>query len=157
QVALDHGVMHLAAGQHIGKGVAYELADAQLALGGAGGCLLSTMARHVHEPKASLRCPVLRRATSFARWKKQDVDGRDKSSAMTWLERPLHRLDAVALDDVADLHVLVVLEGHAAFLAGGHLARVVLEALELRKLALVHHHVVANEPHVGATLDHAVG
>src|SRR5215813_4673090 len=73
------------------------------------------------------------------------------------LQRALHRLHPVALDDVADLHVLVVLEGHAAFLAGEYLAHVVLEALELAELAFVHHHVVADEPHIGAALDHAVG
>src|SRR5262249_3855224 len=51
------------------------------------------------------------------------------------LQRALHRLHPVALDDVADLHVLVMLEGHAAFLSGHHLAHIVLEALELGKLA----------------------
>ena len=52
---------------------------------------------------------------------------------------------------------MVVLERHAAFLAGDDLARIVLEALELRQLALVHNHVVANEPDIGAALDDAVG
>src|SRR5262245_32176735 len=73
------------------------------------------------------------------------------------LQRALDRLDPVTLDDIADLHVLVVLERHAAFLAGGHLARVVLEALELAELAFVHHHAVADEPNIGAALDGAVG
>src|SRR5262249_33214538 len=50
------------------------------------------------------------------------------------LQRALHLLDAIALDRVALPHVLVALEGHTAFLAGQHLARVVLEALELRQL-----------------------
>ena len=52
------------------------------------------------------------------------------------LERPLHFFHAVALDDVADAHVLVVLEGHAAFLARRDLADVVLEALELATACL---------------------
>src|SRR5215211_5830271 len=72
------------------------------------------------------------------------------------LQRPLHLFDAVALDDVADAHVLVVLERHAALLAGRDLARIVLKAFELRQPALVDHDVVANEPHVGAALDDAV-
>ena len=46
-------------------------------------------------------------------------------------------LHPVALDDVARPHVLVALESHAAFLAGGDLPGVVLEALELRQLAFV--------------------
>ena len=36
-------------------------------------------------------------------------------------------------------------------------AGVVLEALELRELAFVHHDVVAHQPHIGAALDGAVG
>jgi len=69
----------------------------------------------------------------------------------------LHALHPVALDDVADFHVLIILERHAAFLAGDDLTRVILETLELRQLALVHDHVVANEPYIGAALDGAVG
>src|SRR5689334_16779220 len=68
-------------------------------------------------------------------------------------ERALHRLDAIALDHVALPHVLIALERHAAFLAGDHLARVILEALELRELAFVDHDVVADQPHIGAALD----
>src|SRR5215211_6712127 len=73
------------------------------------------------------------------------------------LQAALHLFDAVALDRVARAHVLVALEGHAAFLAGQDLACVVLEALELRELAVVDDDVVADQPHVGAALDHAVG
>src|SRR5215510_4346326 len=72
-------------------------------------------------------------------------------------QRALHRLHSIAFDDVADLHVLVVLEGHAAFLAGDHLARVVLEAFELGELAFVHDDAVADQAHIGPALDHAVG
>src|SRR6185312_3010144 len=46
------------------------------------------------------------------------------------LKRPRHHLDAEALDDIADAHVLVVLEGHAAFLAARHFGHFVLEALQ---------------------------
>src|SRR5437764_6911447 len=73
------------------------------------------------------------------------------------LQRALDGLDPVALDHVAGLHVLIILKGHAAFLAGGYLARIVLEALELAELAFVHHHAVADEPHIGAALHRAVG
>src|SRR5690606_30315902 len=72
-------------------------------------------------------------------------------------ERALDFLDAIALDDVAGAHVLVVLEGHAAFLAGENLLGVVLEALELAELALVDDDVVADEAHVGPALHDAVG
>ena len=47
------------------------------------------------------------------------------------LEAAAHHVALEDLDDVGGAHVVVVLEGHAALLAGGHLARVVLEALEL--------------------------
>src|SRR5262245_61130066 len=73
------------------------------------------------------------------------------------LQRSLHRLDAIALNHVADPHVLIALERHAAFLPGDHLARVVFEAFELRELALVDHDAVADQAHVGAALDLAVG
>ena len=49
--------------------------------------------------------------------------------------------------------VLVVGERHAALLAGRHLAHLVLEALQGRQRALVDHHVVADEAHLGAALD----
>src|SRR5580704_1911281 len=73
------------------------------------------------------------------------------------LQRALHRLHPVAFDDVALAHVLEVLERHAAFLAGEDFPGVVLEALELRQLAFVDHHVVADQPHVRAAFDGAVG
>ena len=65
--------------------------------------------------------------------------------------------NSVALDHVADAHVLIGLERHAAFLAGEDFARVILEALELRELAFVDHHIVTDESDVGATLHLAVG
>src|SRR5262245_33909890 len=61
---------------------------------------------------------------------------------LTSLQRPLDRLDVVALDHVALADVLVVGEGHAAFLAGRHLLHLILEPLERRQGALVDHHVV---------------
>src|ERR1700680_1413790 len=55
-----------------------------------------------------------------------------------WSERGPELLGFVALDDVADLIVVPVIELYAAFQAGAHLVGVVLEALERRDLALVH-------------------
>src|SRR5438270_1084096 len=72
------------------------------------------------------------------------------------LKRALDLLDAVALDDVAGAHILIVLERHAAFLPSLDLANLVLEALQRRQLALVHDDIVADESHVGAALDSAV-
>src|SRR5919199_3385937 len=72
-------------------------------------------------------------------------------------ERAPDLLDAVALDDVAGPHVLVVLEGHAAFLTGHDLAHLVLEAAERGERAFVHDDVVAQQPDPGAALHHAVG
>src|SRR5262249_18380183 len=87
--------------------------------------------------------------------------GRPDNSLLTnmrrGLERTLHDLHAIAFDDVALAHVLVVLECHAAFLAGDNFARVVLEALELRQLAFVDHDVVADQAYVRAALDGSVG
>ena len=59
-------------------------------------------------------------------------------------ERPRHLLNGEAFDDVAFLEVLVIGEAHAAFLTGGHLVDIVLEALELRQLAFMNDNVVAN-------------
>src|SRR5215203_424420 len=72
------------------------------------------------------------------------------------LQSPLNFRDVIALDHVAGAHVLVVLEGHAALLAGRDLAGIVLEALELRQATLVDDDVVADETHVRPALDDAV-
>src|ERR1700761_2385415 len=50
-------------------------------------------------------------------------------------QRALDGFDVEAFDDVALLHVLIVGEGHAAFLADLDLAYFVLEALEGREFA----------------------
>ena len=68
-----------------------------------------------------------------------------------------YHLDAEALDDVAGAHVLVVLEGHAAFLAGRDFRDFVLEALERLQLAFVDDDVVADQADARATLDLAFG
>ena len=73
------------------------------------------------------------------------------------LQRPRYLLDAEALDDVADFHVFIIGEAHAAFLPHRHFVDVVLEALELRELALVDDDVVADETDLGAALDLAFG
>src|SRR5215472_15105544 len=106
----------------------------------------------LHGLHARIDPRVRRLAKEIAVTGSMQLRARDSNS-----QRALHRLHPVAFDDVADLHVLVVLEGHAAFLAGDDFARVVLEALELGELALVHDDAIANETHIGAALDHAVG
>ena len=72
-------------------------------------------------------------------------------------QRALHRLHPVAFDCIVDLHVLIILERHAALLPGDDFAGVVLETLELRELAVVHDDIVADQTHIGAALDHAIG
>ena len=52
------------------------------------------------------------------------------------------------LEDVAFLHVVVVVEQDPALEALGHLAHVVLEALELRDRGLVDDRAVADDPHL---------
>src|ERR1700693_1092847 len=65
-------------------------------------------------------------------------------------------LDFKALDYVADLNVLIVLEGHAAFVAVANLADLVLEPLQRLQAALVNHDVVAQQPNLGAAPNHAL-
>src|SRR5690242_13417348 len=87
----------------------------------------------------------------------RQVWGPGRSPAMTvrWnslsIQGPLHLLDPEAFDDVAGAHVLVALEGHAAFLADLDFPDFVLEALERRERAFVDDDVVANETHLGTT------
>src|SRR5690606_5450577 len=69
------------------------------------------------------------------------------------LEGASNVLDAERLDDHAHAHILVVLEGHAAFLAAGHFGDFVLEALERLELAFVDDDVVADEAYACATFD----
>src|SRR5690606_32887218 len=86
-------------------------------------------------------------------------DGGGISAAVEWcrpilarLQRARYHLDAEALDDVADAHVLVVLEGHAAFLAARHFRHFVLEALQRLQRAFVDHDVVADQADARAAL-----
>src|ERR1700742_3299078 len=72
-------------------------------------------------------------------------------------QRALDRLYAITLDDVADTHVAVVLERHAAFLAGGHFLHFVLETLQRRQLAFMHHDVVADQADIGAAFHGSIG
>ena len=72
------------------------------------------------------------------------------------LQRGLNFLDIEAFDHVADLHVFVVLERHAALEAVLDFADFVLEAAQRLQRALVDDHVVAQQADLGATLDHAV-
>src|SRR5262249_49893146 len=65
-------------------------------------------------------------------------------------EAPRDLLDLVRLDDVADLHVLEVLESDPALVAAGHLADVLLEAAQAADATLVNHHVVAQQADLAA-------
>src|SRR5690349_6160871 len=73
------------------------------------------------------------------------------------LQRPGDLLDAEAFNDVAGPDVFVVLESHAAFLAGWDFLDLVLEALERFELAFMDDDVVAQQAHAGAALDDAFG
>src|ERR1700691_5668210 len=72
-------------------------------------------------------------------------------------ERTLNGLDIETFDDVALLHVLIIGESHAAFLARLHFFHFVLEAFESGKFALVDHDLIADQPHLRAAPDHALG
>ena len=73
------------------------------------------------------------------------------------LQRAADFLDVVTLDHVALAHVLIVLERHAALLAGLDDRDLILVAFERRELAFVHYDIVANEPDMRAALYDAVG
>jgi len=72
-------------------------------------------------------------------------------------ECPLDLFTLEDLDDVVGADVVVVLEGHAAFLTGVDLLDLVLEPLEGLQLALVDHHVVAEQAHPGGAPGDAFG
>src|SRR5689334_8687787 len=65
--------------------------------------------------------------------------------------------DLETLDLIAALDVVVVLERHTAFEPFLDLAHFVLEALQRLQRTFVDHHVVAQQAHPGAALDHAFG
>src|ERR1700722_13569005 len=73
------------------------------------------------------------------------------------LKGALNGFDFETLDYVALLHILIVREGHAAFLAILNFAHFVLEALEGGKLAFMDHDIVADQAHPGAAPHHALG
>src|SRR5271154_6842679 len=72
-------------------------------------------------------------------------------------QRALDGFDLETLDHIALLHVLVIGEGHAAFLTVLDFAHFILEALEGRKFAFMDHHIVADQPHLGAAAHTAFG
>src|SRR5690606_23958597 len=67
-----------------------------------------------------------------------------------------HRLDAEALDLVADLEVVEAGDVEAALEALAHLADVVLEALQAAELALVDLDAVAHHAHAATAVDRAL-
>ena len=74
----------------------------------------------------------------------------------TWIQacaRPIP--GAIALDDVADLDVVEVLDADTALEPFAHFAHVVLEALERRERAVEHLDAVANDAHAALAVDDA--
>ena len=109
----------------------------------AGGRLPSKLRRHAffgleqtQPPDLGRQCPPP--SAPLARLERQRVAvprGGAATASMSlrregWLERARLDMGAEALDGVALLEVVVVLEGHAAFLANRHFLHLVLEALE---------------------------
>ena len=108
--------------------------------------------RHAAEDGGKLVPYQSRRPAAAADWE----HGGHSARGVFTMSR-LHLFDAEALDDVAGAHVLIALEGHAAFLAGNDLAHLVLEALQRRQRTLMHDDVVADEAHPCAALHDALG
>src|SRR5512143_1943953 len=77
------------------------------------------------------------------------------SACRRGLERARDFLGAIALDDVADLDVVEVLDANAALEAFAHLAHVVLKALERGNRAVEHLHAVADDTDTALPVDHA--
>src|SRR5207248_5717859 len=67
--------------------------------------------------------------------------------------RPLDGARLIRLEDVAFLHVVEAVEEDAALEALGHLARIVLEALELRDRRLLDDGAVAHDAHLRPAAD----
>src|SRR6266850_240985 len=70
-------------------------------------------------------------------------------------EEPGDLLDAIGLDEVADLDVVEILDADAALEALAHFAYVFFEPLERRERAVVHLDAVADDPHAAGAGDHA--
>jgi hypothetical protein len=51
---LDDGIVHVAAGEHVGKRVPHEFADAQLALRASGRGVAMMFVSHRHRPNSSV-------------------------------------------------------------------------------------------------------
>src|SRR5690349_829655 len=78
---------------------------------------------------------------------------RRRRSAGGRLERARHLLGAIALDDVADLEVVEVLDADAALESFAHLTHVLLEATERRNGAVVNLHAIADDARAALPVD----
>src|SRR5215475_11318041 len=126
---------------------------------------ISAKAWRISSPTRSWRCvgPVILWAR---RWAMKAPEGgalpdtpaqqRYRTRRVLRSQRAGNGLDVETLHHIADADILVAGECHAALLSGGHLAHLVLEALQGGQRALVNDDVVANEPHLGAALDLAI-
>src|SRR6516165_4410464 len=66
-------------------------------------------------------------------------------------------LGFIALHHVAFAQILEAGEGQAAFVTARHFLHVILEALELRQLALMDDDIVAQQTHAATALDQPFG
>src|SRR5579859_6890436 len=103
---------------------------------------------------------ALRKLLILSRARRARVEGRyaiNPAATARSRDRAGDLLHLEALDDVADLDVVVILEGHAALVAFLDLAHLVLEALECLEGTLVDDDVVAQQADAGAALDRTLG
>src|SRR5271155_434870 len=92
-----------------------------------------------HEDQGSVLILRSDRLAASRRMKQAELSARLGLAKSSDLQRALDSLHAITLDDVAGTHVAVILERHAAFLARRHFLHFILEALQRRQLALMHH------------------
>src|SRR6266481_3859078 len=86
-------------------------------------------------PRISISASAWRISSPTRSWRCDDpVRVGSRGRRMEDLQRTLNCLHSITFDDVACPHVLVILKGHAAFLAGDNFAGIVFEAFELRQL-----------------------
>ena len=129
---LDDWIMDFAPRKHLRELVANQFTDAQLPLRSSGRLIAMMVTDHFCCQFAFVMPGLLPGTASsfFLReqsiFYQRDSDGRQQGRRPR-LKRPLHGLDPIALDNVADFHVLVIFEGHAAFLPGDDFPCIVLE------------------------------
>ena len=131
-LAVERRIGDLAALQNVGDRVTDRLGDALRAVRGAG--VFELRAGHglpdVRDRGARLSLTRDGRARKRRSSPSRVRRAPRRRGAARRSQRAADLLDVIAFDDVADPHVLVVLERHAAFLAGLDDSDLVLEPLE---------------------------